>query len=292
MEKPETSALSDDGAGQSDRGEQAPGQARRTLAPVLDEIRAALRALDVPEKLLTVRVVDSPEAMYDQSAEGVVADDEDQLTGLTALLHRVTTTMRATLAIEAQNFDDQTRETHLLDYDRISAHTADLFVLTRQPAPDCRPVSVEFVRDQLAGNLARVGEEARWMLDQLSGLITYSTREFAAGGVTGRVDEHVPAPLFAARTTLSAAYSSLLLAYAEVALPDSIDTDEGEVLAETLGQLQQTSRALIQYGMRRGMLSVSTDESGRRVYRVVDDIVAAAAGTAGGTAGASEPDGE
>lgn len=252
------------------------------IRPTTAQIRAALVALGVPRDMLSVEEVHTTAELYDPAARGVPAGEGDQLIGLTALLHRMATVMRANVTVAAQSGQDTgEQEEHVLSVDTSSAYAADLHLLI---AAGRDPEDARFLREQLAGNLARLSEETRWLSNTAAGLVVYTHEELARGqkdNTGAESSDALPAPLLAASIALNATHHMLMIAYLEVAAPDEIDSDEAATLGLVLRELQQVQAQLLRYGLGRGMLREGQTAAGRRTYTVVEDIVAAAAASAG-----------
>jgi hypothetical protein len=257
----------------------------RFLPCSTETLRDALRVLGVPEELLTVKWVSTPEDCYDPAVEGTPLDEHDQQTALAALLQRVATSIRAGHAIDYGNAannvpadareDAQVEETRMLVIDRGAAWSADNTLLVSTPG-DPRHDAAR--RANRSGQVNQAAEEARWLWQSLADIADAAHADARAAHEAGQCLDKVPAALYSARTLARCVWSLSMIAYIEMADPDQIDSNEAGLLAEVLQGVRQSTAVLLRYGTNRGLLRQTTDAKGRPAYEVVADIVAAASG--------------
>lgn len=284
------------GLPESSGGAAAAEEIPRFISCDTDALRDALRALGVPEELLTIRWVRRPEELDDDSVPGTPLSAPEQYTALLALLHRVATTLRANRAAalgyaadegEREGDEEQRRaEAEHLALDHNCAWTADSRILVGGPHSGRSREGREHNR---AEQLSRACEETRWLAQGLHSLTESMHTDAKEAQRSGEPDVHqdkVPAPLFVARTLARCVWSLTMVAYMEHAIPDAIDSDEAALLGMVLHDIRASTAVLLRYGTGRGLLQKVTDEKGRAAYEVVTDIVAAASGGTGRDTGA------
>ncbi len=255
----------------------------------IDQLRAALRALGVPESLLTVRWVEHPDDCFDETVEGVPLDEDDQVTGLLALLHRLAANLRAQHALDFigavtdlpadQQSAGRAAEARMVAIDDASAWAADDVMLVRYDPKD--PGGRALNRPRQVGQAA---EEARWLWETLVSIANAAHADARAAHDAGTCVDKVPAALYCARTLAKVVWSLSSIAHIEMAEPDQVDSNEAALLGQSLQSIRQATGVLLRYGTHRGLLHKVTGPDGRPAYEVVTDIVAAATAAPAGDA--------
>ncbi len=258
-----------------------------------ETLRAGLRALGVPEPLLTVRWVENTADCFDDTVEGEPLDEADQTSGLLALLHRLAANLRAQHALdfygavnempEDQQNEGRSAESRMIAIDDASAWSADDTMLVRFDPRSATGRGLN--RSRQVGQAA---EEARWLWQTLVSIANAAHADARAAHDEGTCIDKVPAALYCARTLAKVVWSLTTIAHIEMADPDLIDSNEAALLGESLVAIRQATGVMLRYGTHRGLLHKITGPDGRPAYEVVTDIVAAAATAPAGGGGESE----
>lgn len=230
----------------------------QVISAHLPQVRDALRAIGVPEHLLTVRAVETAQDLV-TGEEGEPVGDSEQMAGLVAMLHRVVVSMRANIAVELL---DTPQEDRLLAVDRLCAQATDWQILE----PEAGPIEVPASRRVVVSTLGRATEESRWLQETLTTIM----RMLHADDDCAAPDkcQGVPAPLVAARTLIRATAALLMLTQLDLNRPASTwDGDDAQMLAQLVAGLRTVTGTLLDYGTAQGLL----ERTGTGHYRVLGD---------------------